>query len=771
MKKLFVVLSLLCFATITIKAQINVTVMIKRPTPALISDWQRDPLIVNVLTMNKSLESYENAVFSLKIRDESGRVVFQTENFDPLQPRFDFYRGASSNYNGTQIINLNAVKFDDAFKTRITTTNMIPEGDYEFCVEILDENGNSISSNGERCAFFSITIPDPPMLIAPFDENDVQPNSFPQFIWTPVTNIPAGLVLKYHLMVAPVYTGQNRRYALESNQLLLDKIIQTSSYQYLPSDKSFSLFPDAVGFAWQVEALDQWNNPATRNEGKSEIGYFSFAETEQLNSLLNADSTYTFIASVSGRAFYLPVSSQEDDSITINPLPNTELQLLQKYKVVFTNGESESITLSDSDSILATTKTDSDGNFNVSFMTSKEFGTIDSVLNIGGQRGNCVRFGELKVGNIDITTINNIKRIFGRQRGNSADSNMITGSGINFFTQENELIFERDKPIVIDSLGVFAFPESALSDTTVIITPKTPLTLTGQLTLPSIGNIGLSLIGNIDVTTEIDPNSPIKYSAELENINIIDTLETVNFIGELRQKDIKLPGVSFIGNVDTIPGSADELREASFNGELIYWVAPCSCAELFWNTEVKGRLLFNSTIPVANKSIYLYSAEDGNIFDKATTDENGFFCFCFTMECPSMFNFPEGSNLPTRPGEGDFENDTSQVPQVDEVPRPITEPDTLLLMNNPIIGIDKNIVNSDIAKTDTPFQPRTYDNCCIKIDIEISNMKYEYEIKPEIRMEQYCRDAGGKYTIYLPNMYVSIFPLRQNIGGRAANRK
>lgn len=127
-------------------------------------------------------------------------------------------------------------------------------------------------------------IPDPPTLISPID-NEIITTPFPNFIWTPVTNVPPGLIIKYKLKICPVFEGQTPRTAIESNPVLLEKDnIQTTSYIYLPSDLPFNYFPNAIGFVWIIQAFNQYGMPATRNEGKSELGTFRVSgETSSLN--------------------------------------------------------------------------------------------------------------------------------------------------------------------------------------------------------------------------------------------------------------------------------------------------------------------------------------------------------------------------------------------------------------------------------------------------------------------------------------------------------
>ena len=243
--------------------------------PSSFSDWQTDPTIAQVIVTNRFGNEYPNSYFSFRITDDNGVVVAQTRNNDPLIPRISIPKGPTTLVlNGPQIFNVNAVSFNEKIKTIAVTTNSIPEGNYEICISIYDQTGNNITSFGETCKSFFVIVPDPPMLLSPVGD-EIITNLYPNFLWSPVTSIPPGMLIKYKLKICPVFEGQSPRTAIESNPTLLEKTdLSTTSYNYLPSDLPFNYFPNAVRFAWMVQAFDQNDLPATRNQGRSEIETF-----------------------------------------------------------------------------------------------------------------------------------------------------------------------------------------------------------------------------------------------------------------------------------------------------------------------------------------------------------------------------------------------------------------------------------------------------------------------------------------------------------------
>lgn len=293
MKK-YVLISFVFFYSF-IYSQVNLNVILRTPTPSSLSEWQTDPSIVQIVITNQSTQSYANSYISFSIINEQNVVVAQTNDNDPAIPRINIPQGPSTEiFNGPQVFNVNAVNFDPTIRNIAAITNSIPEGNYQFCVRLLDQAGNNLSSSGEVCTNFFVMIPDPPQLIAPID-NEVITNPFPNFIWTPVTNIPPGTVINYKLKICPIFEGQTPRTAIESNPVLLEKNnLQTTSYIYLPSDLPFNYFANTTGFVWIVQAFNQFGLPATRNEGKSELGTFRFGggepTTMELTNVYPADN-------------------------------------------------------------------------------------------------------------------------------------------------------------------------------------------------------------------------------------------------------------------------------------------------------------------------------------------------------------------------------------------------------------------------------------------------------------------------------------------------
>ncbi|MCK5171211.1 MAG: hypothetical protein KAQ75_15135, partial [Bacteroidales bacterium] len=287
MKKLSLLLVLIINILIItpVFSQVDLKLIIRTPTPSEIYEWQKDPTIIQLIVNNQTKTEYPNATFGFRITNEDGVVIAESKYNSGSAPRFNIPPFPQVIIlNGSQIIDVNSMSYNSqvmasSYSSNVMSTalipNTIPEGFYEICISIYDQNGKNITSGGEYCANFTVLIPEPPIIISPTDDY-ILSNPFPNFIWTPVTNYSAGAnQLLYKLKICPIYEGQSPRTAIDRNPILLEKNdILTSSYIYLPSDLPFDYFKDIERYVWMVQAFDENGKPATSNQGRSELATF-----------------------------------------------------------------------------------------------------------------------------------------------------------------------------------------------------------------------------------------------------------------------------------------------------------------------------------------------------------------------------------------------------------------------------------------------------------------------------------------------------------------
>jgi hypothetical protein len=305
MKHAFLLVLTIVALTLGAGAQpVQMQVIIRSPAPGALPVWASDPSIVQIILQNPTATHYDGAIISFEIRRLPGaQIVVRSKDFHPLQPRLSIPPNGSLVLSGPQIINEGALKFEDeSLRQQAQATGQLPEGEYEFCARLLDATGRLIGTTGAYCPRTTVLLPDPPMLIHPRNDSTLSPGSLPLFIWAPVTG--SLVPVTYSLYVVPLFPGQAPQDALRSNPPVLSlRGLLSPIYQYLPTDIPFSAFPQAVGYVWQVEALGPDGRPATRNNGRSEIFRFRFADTR--SSLIPSDS---------GRSGTTPVRS--DTTIT-----------------------------------------------------------------------------------------------------------------------------------------------------------------------------------------------------------------------------------------------------------------------------------------------------------------------------------------------------------------------------------------------------------------------------------------------------------------------
>jgi len=270
------------------KSQVNINFILKTPLPSDIAEWQNDPTVAQLIITNTTTNSYQNAYFIIKIINEKGAVIALVNKNSKFLPKINIPAGPTTlTLNGPQIFNINSVDFDKRIQKISLYTNSIPEGEYQVCISVFDQYGNNITNGEEYCTRIFITIPEPPVLLSPVNDELIS-SLFPNFSWLPLTSIQPGTVVKYKLKICPVFQGQTPRTALESNSPLLEKndLINTS-YQYLPTDLPFNYYPSVNQFVWMVQAFNQNNIPIGKNQGKSEIGTFRIAPQSTEISISN----------------------------------------------------------------------------------------------------------------------------------------------------------------------------------------------------------------------------------------------------------------------------------------------------------------------------------------------------------------------------------------------------------------------------------------------------------------------------------------------------
>jgi hypothetical protein len=274
-------------------AQVAVTLTIRNPMPSQLTTWENDPTLVQLIVVNTGQVAYPSVRASFVVKDmNNNATVLQSKDNDPSMPQFPVPPFGTVTRFGPDLVNANAVSVNSSYQTTATNTNSLPEGQYEFCVTLLDQNNAILGSTGQVCQPFSVVIPDPPSLLLPTDQAVLSANTPTNFTWTPVMGGPP--MVSYQLTIVPIFQTQSPHDALQSNTALFQKTLNITSYLYTQADPPFSFYPDAIGYAWQVQALDQQNLPAAKNQGQSQIFSFTLQGAGSSTGTTTLDNFYPF---------------------------------------------------------------------------------------------------------------------------------------------------------------------------------------------------------------------------------------------------------------------------------------------------------------------------------------------------------------------------------------------------------------------------------------------------------------------------------------------
>ncbi len=286
MKAVLYALAVFCCSAL-VAQPINVSVLLRNPAPVSLETWRRDPTIVRLQLTNTGALQRDVVVGIVLTNRTTGQTV-STNNAHPCVPVFRLAPGETRVLNGPDLICENALVIDPAIRTSIITAGAIPEGDYEFCVTVLDptDRRTELATTGARCSNTRVVWPEPPVLIRPLSGDAPQRcDGAIQLQWQPLTPTPAGGV-QYRVRAVGMFEGQLPRQALETatrTETIADEVVTATTFIIAPNnpvlmDLVRRSTPRLVGVAWQVEAQDLSGNPiATRGgtRGKSDIGTFS----------------------------------------------------------------------------------------------------------------------------------------------------------------------------------------------------------------------------------------------------------------------------------------------------------------------------------------------------------------------------------------------------------------------------------------------------------------------------------------------------------------
>ncbi|GGD49624.1 hypothetical protein GCM10011514_12230 [Emticicia aquatilis] len=292
MKNILILFSLL-FCTFWANAQfpVNVTVQLIPPYSTRLSDYANNPgkaIIMLRNTQPRAITVYLRA----NITGDNGIQIFTNPNFRAsrsitLQPNIPYTLNISDLQDVFDINQLSTrnITIDD-----IERKNGLPEGIYQVCVRAYDFTRQTTPLSAESplgCTSVRLTQLEPPILIKPFEDEEVRPIQ-PQniiFTWSPSAGAAPGT--QYRLKIIELFDPKrnpNDAFLASTQPAFFEKTVSGNVYVFGPADPQL-----VVGrkYAWAVTALDQISaggrttkeGTAFRNGGRSEIRSFIYKDS------------------------------------------------------------------------------------------------------------------------------------------------------------------------------------------------------------------------------------------------------------------------------------------------------------------------------------------------------------------------------------------------------------------------------------------------------------------------------------------------------------
>lgn len=259
------------FCTSSLPAQVLVNLAIRDPMPPPLALLERERTLIQAVLVNTTATTLKNVRLSFVVRRAGdNKTIVQSIDEHPEVARLTLRPNATVACYVADIYRPRAVAIDPEADKFIKSTKSLPPGDYQLCVKLLGADGAEL---GAACENFSVVSAEPPQLLAPADGDMVSFKTPVTLSWAPAG---AGKDARYRLTIAPVFSGQNARTAIERNVPLLNEIVTPTFYEYLFARPmtARAMVRNIEGFAWQVQILDASGRPIGDNLGKSAIRIF-----------------------------------------------------------------------------------------------------------------------------------------------------------------------------------------------------------------------------------------------------------------------------------------------------------------------------------------------------------------------------------------------------------------------------------------------------------------------------------------------------------------
>ncbi|MCZ2222571.1 MAG: hypothetical protein LC122_02960 [Chitinophagales bacterium] len=279
---------LLCFVLpilSSLKAQlVNVNIAITPPYSSRISDYANNPgkIILTLTTANSGpVVAEPRVLLKVTIKGDNGIILSTKNNYIPSQPII-----VQSNapkvvdiQTISELFDINSLSIQGITEKEITEKGGLPEGNYQFCVRAFLYDNPNIPASAESpagCTYVRLTELDPPLLIKPFDKEEIVQMGVQNLIfsWSISPGAEPGTQYLFR-MIEMLDPSKNPNDAMNARTTpaFFETITYSNILLYGPSE------PTLVAgrkYAWSVTALPGVRGTAYKNNGRSEVRSFTY---------------------------------------------------------------------------------------------------------------------------------------------------------------------------------------------------------------------------------------------------------------------------------------------------------------------------------------------------------------------------------------------------------------------------------------------------------------------------------------------------------------
>jgi hypothetical protein len=309
---------LLAFCAAKSFGQLQVSVAVSPPYSVYLEDYLQMGSNTLIVVTNTTSQPIQFKLVPSIANDDGGQLSINP-NFQPAAPisiganQTLTLTGSQLNaYNGNY--NNNDISASGISKEQLLQQGVLPEGNYTLCIEAYSFANSTLLTAGNSCSNFFITHYDPPIMVYPAYDGEVQETT-PQLVtfnWTP-TGIPA--YTRYELQIVDMNLNQlfnpNDAFGNLGVQLLYKQdLIPTNNTVYTIANPP--LTPGHT-YALRVIAKDPTKTIAFKNNGIGPVSTFKYVAKQAIF--------------VSQNNFDLPLKVKPDTTIVLAKIKNLGFKL------------------------------------------------------------------------------------------------------------------------------------------------------------------------------------------------------------------------------------------------------------------------------------------------------------------------------------------------------------------------------------------------------------------------------------------------------------